>query len=169
MSDEAKLEQNKTGKPLGSNGRIILIGFFAGFIWSFLGWVSYYLNFTKVGPALILQPWALGNWKTGLSGQLLGIVINSLVSILVAYAYRYTLGKVKSIYVGIVFGLALWVIVFYILQPWIPHLPPVTKLSVNSISTLLCLFVLYGMFLGYSISFDISEMDRPGKQNYSKK
>lgn len=166
MADSAKLEQNKTEKPLGSKGRIALIGFFAGFFWGLIGWVSYYLNFTKIGPGLILQPWALGKWKTGVGGQLLGILVICMVSIAVAYLYNITLGKVRSLWVAIAFGLALWVVVFYILQPWIPHLQPVTKLGPNTISTTLCIYILYGLFLGYSVSFDRSEL---ANNNTSKK
>lgn len=170
MGNSPKLEQNKTNKRTSSSGKIASIGFFAGLIWSIVGWLAYYLNFTKVGPALILEPWALGKWKEHLSGQLLGILVISIVSVIIAFLYRLGLAKIRTLWFAILFGLILWVMVFYILQPWIPHLKPVTKLGKDTISTTLCLFSLYGLFLGYSISFEVNELvNQKNQKNYSNK
>lgn len=138
-----------------SKGRTILIGFWGGLIWSALGFFAYYLNFAKYGPALILAPWALGRWKQGLYGQITGVVVIAILSILIAFLYKWTLGKVKNIWISVGFGVALWVIVFYIIQPWVPGLKPVLHIGINTISTSLSLYILYGLFIGYSISFDL--------------
>lgn len=138
-----------------SLGRTAWIGFWGGLIWSAIGFFAYYLKFTKYGPALILYPWALGSWKKGLYGQITSVVVIALLSILIAFIYKWILGKIKSMWVSIGFGIAIWVMVFYIIQPWIPGLLPVFKVGVYTISTTLSLYILYGLFIGYSISFDI--------------
>ncbi|MFC7394247.1 YqhR family membrane protein [Scopulibacillus cellulosilyticus] len=158
MSGSSKLEQNKQEKKMTSNGRAALIGFFGGLIWSLIGYLAYLINFSKVGPSLILAPFAIGKWKNKVGGQFLGIFIICIISILIALLYKYALGKIKSMWVGIIFGLILWVIIFYVLQPWIPGLDPVSKLGKNTISTTLCLYALYGLFVGYSISFDLESL-----------
>jgi hypothetical protein len=52
--NENILEQNKQEPQSSFLGRVAGIGFFGGLIWSAFGFIAYYLNFTKVGPALVL-------------------------------------------------------------------------------------------------------------------
>ena len=42
-------------------------------------------------------------------------------------------------------------------SPMFKDLPGLTKMSSDSIITSICIFVLYGVFIGYSISFDYQE------------
>lgn len=158
--ESSKLEQNKTEKQYTTNGRVALIGFWGGLIWSLLGYLFYALNFTIYGPSLILQPWALGeDLKEGVSGQIWGIVAICIASIILAFAYKFTLGRIKSMWVSVGFGLALWVLVFYVFQPFIPGMKPVMELGRNTVSTTLSLYVLFGLFVGYSISFDMGTVE----------
>lgn len=157
MAEEKKKESKKDEDytKVKSTGRTVLIGFWGGLIWAFMGFIAYYLNFAKYGPALILAPWALGKWKNGLYGQITGVVVIALLSILIAFLYKWALGRVKNMWISVGFGVALWVIVFYIIQPWIPSLLPVLKIGANTITTSLSLYILYGLFIGYSISFEL--------------
>jgi len=157
MEEKEQLEQNKQEQPVTFTSKAASIGFFGGLIWGIIGFLAYYLNFSKVGPALILQPWALGEWKNKLLGQMIGIVAIAVVSIGVALLYKMTLVKLKNLIVPILFGAAMWGIVFYVLQPIFPDLEPLTEIGWNTITTTFCLFILYGLFIGYSISFDYYE------------
>ncbi|WP_137788921.1 YqhR family membrane protein [Bacillus sp. E(2018)] len=156
MSD-SKLEQNKQESQSSFMSRVVGVGFFGGLIWACFGFIAYYLNFSKVGPALVLAPWALGKWKTEWIGQLISILIIALLSILVAIGYRYAFAKIKSMWAGILFGVALWGIVFFLLHPIFPGLEPMNTIGKNTITTTLCIYILYGVFVGYSISFEYSE------------
>ena len=142
-------------------GRIVLIGVFGAVIWGLVGYLSYLLNFTKYGPALILTPLfgAKGYFNSDAANQFSGILALAVVSIFVGIVYKWTLGRVKIIWVSIAFGLILWVFVFYILQPLVPGLLPVSKLDRNTIIPTLCLFVLYGLFVGYSIAYDMTSSE----------
>lgn len=158
MADVQKKKESKNKKDVHTEKtgvRIMAIGLWGGFLWSAMGFIAYYLNFAKYGPALILAPWALGKWKNGLYGQLVGVAVITLLSIGVAFLYKLLLIKVKNIWISVGFGMTLWVLVFYIIQPWIPGLKPVLHLGLNTISTSLCLYILYGLFIGYSVSFDL--------------
>ncbi|MBU8594786.1 YqhR family membrane protein [Shouchella clausii] len=146
-------------KQMGFTTKTVLIGFFGGLIWSLIGYFSYYFNFTQVGPSFVLLPWALGEWKTGHIGQVVGVGVIAICSIGVAFLYKWMLQKVNSIWPGVGFGVLIWVIVFYILNPFIPQLKPVQSYTVNTLVTTLCLFILYGLFIGYSIAYEYAEQN----------
>lgn len=169
MGEKEQLEQNKQEHQFTSNGRTAIIGLVGGVFWSLIGYLTYILNFTKYGPSLILQPWDLGTWKMGTSGQIWGIVAIGIVSILIAFIYKAALGRVKNMWISVGFGLALWVVVFYIIQPFIPGLEPVNELGKNTISTTLSLYTLYGLFVGYSISFDLFTAEYNERQDSQEK
>lgn len=142
------------------------IGLFGGIIWGVVCFVAYYLNLTKVGPALFINPWALGDWKHKVLGQLIGIVAISIISIGVAFLYRALFAKFKSITLSLLYGASLWALVFYVLKPIFPDLLPLTKIGWNTIVTTACIFLLYGLFIGYSISYHYEENQK--QTAYSK-
>nr|WP_257008361.1 YqhR family membrane protein [Bacillus sp. FJAT-45350] len=158
VENQEQLQQNKREETMSYNGKVAVIGLFGGLIWSMIGYLAFFLNFMRVGPALVLMPWALGNWKDGYMGQLVGIFIISLLSILVAFLYKLILEKVYSIWAGLGYGVVLWLIVFYLLNPIFPGLKSVANLDLNTILTSICLYILYGVFIGYSISYEYKEM-----------
>ncbi|WP_017726997.1 YqhR family membrane protein [Halalkalibacterium ligniniphilum] len=150
-------EQIKQENQMSFPAKVALIGFFGGIIWSLVGYFAFFFNFIRVGPALILMPWALGDWKNTYIGQLVGILAIATLSIGVAFLYKLLLQKVVSMWAGIGFGLVLWGLVFYVLNPLFPGLKNVQNLDSNTIITSLCLYVLYGVFIGYSISYEYAE------------
>ena len=132
---------------------VFIIGISGGIFWSLIGYLAFYLNFINFGPALILKPWALGDWKNSYSGHLVGVLIIGIISIGIAFLYKLMFQKIQSMWAGIIFGLLLWIIVFHILNPFFPGLKPVVKLDQNTVVTSVCLYVCYGLFIGYSISY----------------
>lgn len=76
------------------------------------------------------------------------------------FLYRLVLQKINKIWAGVGFGLGLWLIVFYVLNPIFPGLKSVQNLDLNTIITSICLYVLYGTFIGYSISYEYAEQQR---------
>lgn len=168
QNDQEQLEQDKKEQPLTFTSKVVTIGIVGGVFWSLIGYLTYLFKFTKVPPSLILSPWALGEWKNEQLGQWIGILAIGLVSILVAFLYKVTLVKINNMLAGIGYGVVLWVIVFYLLNPMFPELPSIMKLDKNSLITTLCLYLLYGVFIGYSISFEYHENQR-ASTSYSNK
>ncbi|WP_088104713.1 YqhR family membrane protein [Halalkalibacter urbisdiaboli] len=160
MEKQTELEQNQHPEQMSYGAKVALIGLFGGLIWSLIGYLAFYFKFIRVGPALILMPWALGDWKTTYIGQLVGIAVISLLSIGIAFFYRMLMQKIHIIWAGIGFGFVLWILVFYVINPFIPGLKAVQNLDLNTIITSLCLYVLYGLFIGYSISYEYAEQHR---------
>lgn len=164
MKEEAKdndrLEQNEKEQPISFLAKVIITGFIGGVFWSSLGYFAYTFQFTSVSPNLVLTPFAIGDWKYEPLGQIVGIFLLGVLGILVALLYFATLRNMKSIWTSIFYGAILWALVFYILNPMFPDLEVVTKLNMNTNITNLCLFILFGVFVGYSISFEQTEMKR---------
>ncbi|WP_240378053.1 YqhR family membrane protein [Bacillus piscicola] len=142
------------------NQRILCIGLFGGLFWSIVGYFLYLLHFTKVGPGIALMPWALPEWKNTYIGHLIGILVIGIISIGIAFLYRLLLQKWESIWIAGAFGLLLWVMVFYVLHPVFPGLETVAEMNKKTLTTTLCLFIVYGVFIGYSISYEFNEMQQ---------
>ncbi|WP_236634724.1 YqhR family membrane protein [Alteribacter lacisalsi] len=152
-----KQEQNNTEEALSYHATVAVIGFFGGVFWSALAYVAYVFSFTRVGPSMILLPWALPDWKNGWLGQLIGILAIGIISIGVAFIYRIVFVKINKMWPGAVFGFVLWAIVFGAFNPMFPGVDPLTRMDVNTLITTLCLYVLYGAFIGYSVAYEYDE------------
>ncbi|UTR09456.1 YqhR family membrane protein [Evansella sp. LMS18] len=152
-----ELEQNETEKEMSFNAVIAITGFVGGLFWSLISYLAFYLNFSRVGPALVLMPWALGEWKETWIGQLVSIGVISVLSIGIAFGYRLIFVKINKPWPGLLYGVGLWGFIFIILNPVFPGLKPIMSLDINTLVTNLCLFAVYGLFIGYSISYEYHE------------
>ena len=151
------LEQNQREKPMSFIVMSIVTGLFGGIFWSSLAYLAYIFNFTEIRPNVILEPWALGAWKQQWLGTVISIVVIGLFSIGAALVYYAVMRKLKSIWAGAAFGLALFFLVFYVLNPLFPGIKPFWDLSKDTLITSICFYVLYGVFVGYSISYEENE------------
>jgi hypothetical protein len=158
VGSEPKLDQNKHEQPVSFMSKVLTIGFFGGLFWSHIGYLAYILNLTDIGPGVFLSPWALGEWKNGTTGHFVSIGLISLLSMLVATGYKIAFVKMKGILPSLLFGAVLWGLVFYVLNPIFIDLPSIRELNKDTIVTSSCLFILYGIFIGFSVSFEYEEM-----------
>ncbi|RDU35141.1 hypothetical protein DRW41_19540 [Neobacillus piezotolerans] len=141
----------------GDNGfgkLVLLTGLWGGLIWSFIGQIGYYFHFTKIAPRVVLGPWALGSWKNGWLGTLVAIVLIGIVSIGASFIYAALLKKRDGLLSGIIYGVLLFLLIFFLLNPMFPGISPFGAIDKNTLVTSICLFILYGVFIGYSISWD---------------
>jgi hypothetical protein len=153
-------QQHRHEEQMSFVAKVALIGLFGGIIWSLVGYFAFYFNFIRVGPALALMPFVVGDWKDTYIGQLVGVAVIAVLSIGLAFLYKLLLQKIYKLWVGIGFGLVLWLLVFYVLNPFFPGLKSVQNLDKNTIITSICLYVLYGAFIGYSISYEYAERNQ---------
>lgn len=154
-----KLEQNKRETPMSFTGRVITTGLVGGVLWSALAELAYLFKFSEVNPNMILQPFVIGEWKNGFLGTVISILLIGGISIGAALIYFGCLKQVKGIWGGVVFGAVLWVIVFYLFNPMFPDVQTVPELKRKTVVTTLCIYLLYGLFVGYSISFEYNELN----------
>ena len=167
--DKKKLQQNQQEEFHSLFGRSLQIGFIGGLICSMFGLFLAYFNFTKVGPtSFMLRSWLDAKWTEEWLGNVISIIMIGVLSIVVAIIYYGLLKKMHSMWVGAIFGIVLWVIVFFLLQPIYPNIPPLEEIGKNTIVSTLCLFILYGTFIGYSISYDYNDIMRGEKEPQSE-
>ncbi|WP_462412178.1 YqhR family membrane protein [Neobacillus sp. Marseille-QA0830] len=141
-------------KPMPFPLMVFWTGLFGGVFWSAIGYLSFFFHLTEIRPNVILEPWTTGDWKHGWIGALLSIFILGILSVGVSFVYFGLLKKYNGIWLGMVFGLVLFLIVFFVVDPLLPGMKPFVDLSRNTIISSLCLFVVYGIFIGYSIHYE---------------
>lgn len=155
-------EQNTDNETYSSGlliARSIIIALVGGTIWSAFFVFLYYFSFTEVAPkTFLLRPWLQTEWTDHWQGHLLSIFLSGMISIIPAMLYYILLKKIHSMWMGAGYGIILWCIVFLLLNPLLTTVKPILNLSIDTIITTLCVFILYGTFIGYSISFDYLEM-----------
>lgn len=146
----------------------VVTGFIGGLLWSSIGYLAYFFHFTKISPNIVLQPMPQGNWQKNWQGVTISILLIGIISIGVALVYYGLLRKIKGMWGGIVFGVVLFCFVVFLLNPLFPAIGPIKKLSMNTIVTTLCLYILYGVFIGYSISYEENEFHQNNQQGSSR-
>ncbi|WP_373892747.1 YqhR family membrane protein [Virgibacillus natechei] len=158
MSEEKEnqqLEQRKNEDPGSILSRSLLTGFIGGILWGAIGVIMYYFNFSEVTlKTYLLRSWTTAAWTDTWLGDVVSILLVSVISTMIAFIYHGLFKKIKSMWFGVAYGIILWGIVFYVIQPIFENVPPITDLNANTVISTLCLYVLYGTFVGYSISFD---------------
>lgn len=162
MSEQnQQLEQNKQETPMTILARSLLTGFIGGLLWSTFGTVLYYFNFSEVAPkSFVLSSWFHAEWIDTWLGNVVTIFLIGLLSLLTALIYFGLFKKINSIWVGVAYGFLLWVLIYYIMNPIFSTVPKVADLNMNTIVTTICVFILYGTFIGYSISYDYHDFHR---------
>ena len=148
---------NKSGNypaPMSFPVMVFWTGLFGGLFWGTIGWIASYLNFTEIRPNVILEPWALGQWKHEWLGTLISIILISICSVVAAFIYYAALKKFKGFWFGMGYGLVLFAVVFFLLNPLFPGIKPFLDLNRDTIITSICIYIVYGIFIGYSINYE---------------
>lgn len=158
MEQDKELEQNKREEPMSFITMVIITGLFGGIFWSGIAYLAYVFHFTAIRPNIVLEPWALGSWKNGWLGTVISILFIGLFSIGASLIYYVALRKFKGLWVGAIYGILLFLLVFFILNPLFPGMAPFNKLGKTTIVTSVCFYILFGTFVGYSISFEENEI-----------
>jgi uncharacterized membrane protein YagU involved in acid resistance len=157
MAEEKKDTREKSElkeQPMSFMTLVVLTGLVAGIVFSGLAYFAYLFNFTTIPPRVILEPWALGDWKKGWLGTVISIILYGGLSIIAAIIYYALFRRFKSMWAGIAYGLALFLLIFLVLHPLFPGIDPFNKLTLNTIVTSVCFYALYGLFIGYTISYE---------------
>ncbi|MGO4541682.1 YqhR family membrane protein [Paenibacillus sp. 2TAB19] len=135
----------------------MMIGLYAGIIWGGLRWVFYQIKFTTVLPGFIGDPFFKQSFlRTGWGG-LAGVGCYVLFSIAAALLYKLVLGKLRGPWPGIGYGVFWWALIFLLLGPMLGMTASITKSGWNTLFTEICVFILWGLFVGYSIAFEFTD------------
>lgn len=164
MKNQEKKPKSNYPKPMSLLEHVFWTGFFGGVFWSSVGYIAYLLNFTEIHPNIILEPWALGKWKHEWLGTVIAILLIGMISVGAAFIYYGAIKKWKGIWPGFTYGIYLFFLVFLILNPLFPGIAPFFNLSRDTIITSICLYIVYGIFIGYSISYEYQNQSKVDKE-----
>ena len=149
-----KLKKTNYPKPMSFSVMVFWTGLFGGVFWGTIGYLAYIFNFTEIRPNIILEPWALGYWKNEWLGTVISIILLGIFSIVAAFVYYAVLKRFKGFWFGIGYGIALFLLVFFVINPLFSSMKPFFDLSLDTIITSICLYIVYGIFIGYSINYE---------------
>lgn len=153
MADAGKERRNENAKTSPA-AYILKIGFFAGLIWGFVRWAAVAMNFTRVPAAFLADPWVRRSALASPYWQIAGFALFILMSIAAAFLYFAFLKPLRGPVPGLVFGFVWWAVLFLGIGPIIGAVPALNKIGSNSLITDLCIFLVWGLFIGYSIAYE---------------
>ena len=133
------------------------LGFFAGFIWGGLHWLFYLLHFTIVPVGFLAEPFFKHEYIYTAAGHLTGWLFFIVFSILASLLYTFTIRKLKGPLPGMVYGIVWWLILFVLVGPKLGMMKPLNGLTWDSIITELCFFLLWGLFIGYTVAMEYTD------------
>lgn len=135
--------------------RTLITGFVGGLFWTSISIALFYVNILEISPKyLFVRSWSKTTWANQWLGNLIALAIAGILSMVVALVYYLLFKKFQSMWIGVLYGIFLWCIVFFGLLNLLPAMIPIHHYSSDTIVSSLCVFILYGLFIGYSISFD---------------
>lgn len=133
------------------------LGFFAGLIWGGLRGLFYYLSFTTVLPGFLMEPFYKKSFLDSQPGYYAGWFSFIVFSILATLMYVLLLRKVKGPWPGIAYGIAWWVILFALIGPVMQMTKPIHNMTVDTNISEFCIFLLWGLFVGYSTAEEFTD------------
>lgn len=135
----------------------IQIGFFAGLIWGGFRWIFFVFQLTTVLPGYMAEPFYKHSFLLSNYGHLVGWGYFTLFSILATMLYTFALRKLKGPWPGIIYGVAWWAIIYGGIGPALFMIKPLTKMGWPSLTTEFCVFILWGLFIGYSVAMEYTD------------
>lgn len=132
------------------------IGFFAGLIWGLAGCAAQFFGFTEVKASAWAGPWLDQKTEAAWQGTLAGLAGYIILSILASLVYAAVLRRAKGPWPGLAYGAAWYAVLFFMIGP-AAGLPSWRGLSVHSLVSELCRFLLWGVFIGYSIAMEFTD------------
>jgi uncharacterized membrane protein YagU involved in acid resistance len=145
----------------------VYIGFFAGLIWGALKIAEYGLKFTKVSPGFLLEPFYKHQFLSSWLGMGMGWVAFIIMSVVAAVIYGFALRRIKGPWLSLAYGLVWWMMIYVIVGPRSGMVPSIQRLDRNSFYSDLCLFLMWGLFIGYSIVVEYTDNESAPNRNKS--
>lgn len=132
------------------------IGLYAGIIWAGIRLLAYYLHFTYEPPSFLIRMLLTEQAATNAFGHTTGTISFIIFSMLAALLYMWFFRTLEGPWPGIWYGIGWWGIL-YGLGPLLGF----TRISLNVTFTIaatdFCMFVVWGLFIGYSIAFEFTD------------
>lgn len=154
MHEHEFRQQNRVTNPVLF---ALELGYYAGLIWGAVRWLFYWLKFTKVLPGFLLEPFFKHDFLVTAAGQIAGWLSFIVFSVIASLLYVIVLRKLKGPWPGIAYGIVWWVVLFIMLNPWLRLTEPVKKLPWDTNISEFCVFLLWGLFIGYTAAQEFTD------------
>jgi hypothetical protein len=135
----------------------LYIGFYAGLIWGGLKVIEYFMKFTSIVPGFFVELFFKHEFLMTWQGYLTGWAFFILFSILASFIYMAALSRVLGPWMGVAYGLLWWCLLYLFIGPLAGMMQWINKLDLNTIITDVCLFAVWGLFIGYSIAVEYTD------------
>ncbi|GGD70264.1 YqhR family membrane protein [Paenibacillus nasutitermitis] len=135
----------------------IQLGFFAGLIWGMVRWLLYTFHFTTIIPGFLADPFFRHSFLLTGWGHLSGLGCFIIFSIAATLIYKLVLGRIRGPWCGVAYGLVWWAILFAVVCPMLKVTPPLNKWGLDSMISECCVFLIWGLFIGYTIAFEFTD------------
>lgn len=152
-----------------SPSKIIEIGLFSGLFWGIIFLLLFYLNLSEFGPSIVLKIFLSFNWVYKFWGQLGGLALITAVSIGISLLYYIFFKRLEGMLPGIILGGICFLFFTYVSRPFLTTTGSYAEeFGVYTVVAMACIFVLWGITISYSISFESNNETLPGSI-YSKR
>ncbi|MEK6990645.1 YqhR family membrane protein [Paenibacillus sp. FSL K6-1566] len=133
------------------------LGYYAGLIWGAVRWIFYTLKFTRVVPGFLMEPFFKHEFLVTAAGQIAGWLSFIAFSVIASLIYVFLFRKLKGPWPGIIYGVIWWIVLYIALNPWLRFTPPVKKLTWDTNISEFCIFILWGLFIGYTAAQEFTD------------
>ncbi|MBM7650448.1 putative permease [Bacillus ectoiniformans] len=150
--DEKQSKNNSKDSDFSTKS-VAMIGLYGGLFFAGFAEFAWFFHFIELNPNQILKPLQQPMLEKGWLRIVAALAAYAIISLGIALLYYALFRKRKSMWAGILFGFVLWILLFLAFNPLLPRLPHWRKMETDTLVTTLSLFILYGLFIGYSISY----------------
>lgn len=133
------------------------IGLFAGLIWGGLKLLEFAIRYTAIVPGFLIEPFFQHAYLVTYMGLALGYASFIGFSIVAAVLYGLLLRKLPGPWPGLAYGAAWWGLIYLLVGPLTEMTPAILAMDRNSLVSDFSLFLLWGLFIGYSISVEFTD------------
>jgi hypothetical protein len=133
------------------------IGFFAGLIWGAVKAAETYFKFTRIPATFMAKPFFAPSFMNTTAGFWMGWLAFIVFSIAASLLYAALFRKVVGHWTGLAYGAAWWALLYLLVGPSTGMMKWIYRYEWNTIATDACLFLLWGLFIGFSISFEFTD------------
>lgn len=144
-------------KPTNRWSYAVKLGFFAGMLWGGIRIVFYFFEFSKILPAFLIEPFFKKEFMKTWSGHMVGWGVFIGFSIFAALLYAVVCHKLKGPWPGISYGVLWWGMIYLAIGPLAGMVKRIDLLDLVTILSELCLFTLWGVFIGYTLTVEFTD------------
>jgi hypothetical protein len=146
------MTKNKNKKNFSTTvfTQVTTTGLAAGLIWIGFAWIASCFHFVQVKPQINSVDWFFRYWIN----ITLEIVIFTCASIGFAWVYYFLFRKWSSIIISAAFGLIAFYLFGLMAFRKFFYFTFFLHTDKNTLITYICLFILYGVFIGVTLSYE---------------